>query len=78
MNNLNNIAWLDGNNAEGKFILEINFAYGGKGYLKSDEAGINNHYEFFWSMDEIVGMTVYNPARKIVRSKFKEIASVAA
>lgn len=77
MNDLNNIAWLDGKDADGKFILEINFAGGGKSYLKNDESGINRHYEFFWSMDEIVGMTIYSPQRQIVRSKFKEIAAAA-
>lgn len=77
MNDLNNIAWLDGKNADGKFILEMNFTGGGKSYFKSDEKGINNHYEFFWGMDEIVGMTIYNTQRQIVCSKFKGIAVAA-
>jgi hypothetical protein len=50
------IKWFDGNSAEGKFILEINFIGGGKGYFKHESYdGIMNILNIIKNHPEILG-----------------------
>jgi len=75
--NMGDIKWLDGQDAKGKFILEMLFANGGTGYLKNDSyEAICKHYEVLWDSPEVVSMTLYHPNGKVVAAKNK--ANVAA
>ena len=65
------IRWLDGQSAEGQFVLEIMFENGRPGYLKSKtyQKACDN-YERFWEINpEIVGMTLYSPEWKPIATK---------
>jgi hypothetical protein len=65
------VRWLDGQSAEGQFVLEIMFSGGGMGYMKSKtyEQACQN-YDNFWNINpEIVGMTLYNLEGKVVANK---------
>ena len=65
-----NIRWLDGKSAEGKFILELNYTNGGTGYLKNEsEERINHYYEIMADSPEIAGLTIYRPDGSIVVQK---------
>lgn len=68
----NDINWLDGKDAKGKFILEINFQNGGTGFLKNNDVEKLNHYvEVLFSSPEVMCMTIYNPEGVVVSSKPK-------
>ena len=73
-----NIAWLDGNNSDGQFVLEMFFEDGGKGYLKGDYNQISGHYDLFWKSDDVVGMTIYDPSWKVVATKARASAFAMA
>jgi hypothetical protein len=56
------INWLDGNNADGMFVLEICYTNGTKGYLKNKEHERITHYITLLSdMPEVANFHVYNP-----------------
>ena len=62
---LNDINWLDGNNADGMFVLEICYANGTKGYLKNKEHERIAHYIALLSdIPEVSNFLVYNPEGK--------------
>jgi len=69
---MDNIAWLDGKDANGKFILEILFSNGKTGYLKNSNLEVLNDYQrIFRSATDIVKMTIYDPAKNVVSEKSK-------
>lgn len=64
-----NITWLDGQDANGQFILEMKFVKG-TGYLKNHSyEKIVEYYNLFWDCADVVGMTIYNPQNQVVASK---------
>jgi hypothetical protein len=70
--NMNDIRWLDGKNATGKFILEMGFANGSKSYLKNESYDkILHYYNILWDCPECVSMTIFNPQTEQIASKFK-------
>ena len=55
-----NINWLDGNSAEGMFILEICYSDGTKGYLKNKEREqIEGYIALFSDMPEVSNFLVH-------------------
>ena len=69
---MDDIKWLDGQDAKGHFILEMLFANGGKGFLKNTSyEAICKHYEVLWGSPEVVCMTLYHPNGKVVAAKNK-------
>ena len=67
---MENINWFDGDSAVGKFLLEMTFNNGGKGYLKSEtEKNIFYWYKHLWGCPDLVSMTVFNPCRNVVATK---------
>lgn len=56
------IKWLDGKGAEGKFILEINFIGGGKGYFKHDSyEGIMKILNTIKDYPDIISTELHEP-----------------
>lgn len=67
---MENINWVDGQNADGKYILQIHFASGGTGYMKNDSYDkLCNYYTLFWDCPEVVGLTIYNPSHQVIATK---------
>jgi len=64
---MENIQWLDGKDAKGKFVLEIEYANRSKGYLKNEsEHRINEYYKMLQDCPEVAQLTIYNPNESIV------------
>jgi hypothetical protein len=72
------IRWLDGGSADGMFVMEIGFK-DGTGYIKRPSfTQINNDLELFWRVSpEISSLTIYDPSRKVVASRFRASVSEA-
>lgn len=69
---MNDVTWFDGKSSVGKFILEITFASGGRGYLKNEDfCKIENHCNILWDCPDVVEMTVYNPNRTVISNRSK-------
>jgi hypothetical protein len=64
------IAWLDGKDAKGQYILEIDFANGGKGYIKNPSLEKITHYYNTLFDENCTKMTIWTPDNKVVESKF--------
>lgn len=75
---LGEIQWLDGGAADGMFVMEIGFK-DGTGYVKRPSfALINSDLELFWRVNpDIVSITIYDPSRKVVASRFRTSVSDA-
>jgi hypothetical protein len=56
------INWLDGKDANGMYILEIQYDSGAKGYIKDkDQKKIAHYCSLLSDMPEVAGFLVYNP-----------------
>jgi hypothetical protein len=72
---MENITWLDGNNATNKFILQMDFATGGTSYVKNDSyEQICHHYSAFWGCPDVVALTLYNKENQVVAHKTRMAA----
>lgn len=72
-----NINWLDGESADGMFVLEMLFRNGQKGYLKSETHEIAmERYMLALEYEEVVCMTIHDPAGRIVQDYSKYAAAV--
>lgn len=70
-----NITWLDGKDSTGKFVLEIMFQDGGKGYLKNESYEETcKSYDFFWDSSKVVGLTIFDPEGKPVATRTRMAA----
>jgi hypothetical protein len=58
--------WLDGKSAENKYVLEITFNNGSKGYLKNDSLEKINYYQSVLTNDKEVVSTeiIQSPLQK--------------
>jgi hypothetical protein len=66
------VKWLDGKQSHGKYVLEMVFADGGKGYLKNESKNrIEEQYEFFWNCEEVVQLTIFDTNGQWIVSKAK-------
>lgn len=73
---MKDIKWLDGGNANGKYILELNFQDGGTGYLKNTDINkIREQMRVLYDSPELVGATLYCPVGKVIESKNKNKAA---
>jgi len=62
-----NIKWLDGQNAFGKYVLEILYDNGSSGYMKNDSyEQICHYYRLALELPEVLSVTIYNPQWKVV------------
>jgi len=69
---MQDIKWIDGKSATGKYVLEIIFVNGGKGYLKNENyEAISGQYTGLIDCPEVAGMTLYNADGKCIASKCK-------
>lgn len=69
---MQDIKWLDGKNAAGKYVLEIIFVNGGKGYLKNEKyETISEQYRVLFDSPEVAGMTLYHINGKPICTKSK-------
>ena len=69
---MTDIKWFDGKDAKGKFILEMNFANGGKSYLKNESyEQVCHWYDVLWGSPELIAMTLFNTEGKVVAAKNK-------
>jgi hypothetical protein len=56
------IRWMDGQAANGKFVLKMVYANGGTAYLKNDSySGIVHYYNLLQDCPEIVNALILNP-----------------
>lgn len=64
---MEDIRWLDGKDAKGKFVLEIEYANRSKGYLKNENLGqIKEYYKMLQGCPEVAQLTIYSPEESIV------------
>lgn len=70
------VRWLDGKTAEGKFIMKIFYANGGTAYMKNaTHEGIMNHYDLLNGCPDVVDICVYNPNGEFVHQMKKRNAA---
>lgn len=71
---VDDIRWLDGKPATGKFILRIDYDNGSCGFLKNDNIDkIKEYHRILFDCPEVVKMTVYNPQGS-VQNEYKKVA----
>jgi len=69
------IKWLDNQTAENKYILEIEFKNGTKGYLKNADYKVVCHwYEVAKKVEDMVGVTLFSTTGKVIATKCKAAA----
>ena len=72
---MQNIKWLDGQNAVGKYVLELMYDNGSVSYMKSESYDqIRNYHSLALGMSEVVGVTIYNPKWQVVCSTARAAA----
>ena len=70
-----NIKWFDGQNAVGKYVLELMYDDGSVSYMKSESYDqIRDYHSLALGMSEVVGATVYNPKWQVICSTARAAA----
>jgi hypothetical protein len=70
-----NINWFDGQNAVGKYVLELMYDDGSVSYMKNESyKQIGHFYQLALEMSEVVGATVYNPRWQVICSTARAAA----
>ena len=75
---MESIVWLDGNDAKGQYILEIEFVDGNKGYMKNPSLEKITHYYNTLFSDNCKKMTIWTPDNRMVDSKFNMLLKKAS
>ena len=64
------VKWFDNETAENKFVLEMLYENGNKGYLKNEDyKTICHYYDLFWDNCGVVAMTLFNKSGEVVADK---------
>lgn len=66
------VRWLDGQPATGKFVMRMEYANGGTAYMKNATyEGIVNHYNLLITCPDVVDAYIYNPQGECVNQMNK-------
>lgn len=69
------IRWFDNQNADNKYILEMEFKNGCKGYLKNEDYKVICHwYDIAWKVEDMVGLTLFCTKGRVIATKCKAAA----
>lgn len=64
---MDNITWLDGEDAVGQFVMKMNYVNGSCAYMKNESLDrIKQYHDLLSKMPEIAEAIVFDPQGKIV------------